>query len=226
MGNTSKLGHRQRVRKERLENGFKNASDRDILECILFYCYPRRDTYPVADRLITEFGNLENILNKKPQELISDCGFTENTALLITLISDLTSKIKRDETLRETFDNPKVVGEYCIDLLKKEQEEVFCVLCLNSTMKFIASEKVSSGDLTSTLISLRKVVQIALKYNAKGIILTHNHPSGNVKPSASDIDVTEKIMDLLRTLQVEVYDHIIVSDVEYYSMLQHRDINK
>ncbi len=224
MVDKTKEGHRDRVRKERLDAGFINASDRDILECILFYCYPRRDTYPMADKLIMEFGSLENILNKKPQELISDCGFSENTALLFTLISDITSKVRRKQNLEKVFDNPKVVGEFCLDLLKKEEEECLYVVCLNARMKFIAAEKASEGDVTSTLISFRKLVKIALKYNAKGIILTHNHPSGNVYPSSSDVSLTQKAIKVLGELQIEVYDHIIVNDVEYYSLLQNKQI--
>ncbi len=220
----SKEGHRKRVRDERLATGFLNASDRDILECILFYCYPRRDTYQIADKLITEFKTLENILHKKPQELIVDCGFSENTALLFTLISDISSRIKRKQTLESVFDKPQVVGEFCIDLLKKDVEECLYVICLNSQMRYIASEKASSGDITSTLISFRKIAGIALKYNAKGIILTHNHPSGNVLPSASDVSVTKKAIEIMSELQIEVYDHIIVNDSEYYSMLQNKHI--
>ncbi len=220
----SKEGHRKRVRDERLVTGFLNASDRDILECLLFYCYPRRDTYQIADKLITEFKTLENILNKKPQELIVDCGFSENTALLFTLIADISSRIKRKQTLESVFDKPQIVGEFCIDLLKKEVEECLYVVCLNSQMRYIASEKASSGDVTSTLISFRKIAGIALKYNAKGIILTHNHPSGNVTPSASDVSVTKKAIEIMSELQIEVYDHIIVSDIEYYSMLQNKHI--
>ncbi len=216
----SKHGHRERVRNERLKHGFIDASDRDILECILFYCYPRRDTYPMADKLITQFGSLENILNKKPRELVSDCGFTENTALLLTLISDISARSKMKNSLEQVFDNPKIVGQFCIEILKKEAVECLYIVCLNSSMKFIAYEKASSGGLESTQISLRQITSIALKYNARGIILTHNHPSGLLAPSKSDISTTKKIIGILNELQIEVYDHIIVNDVEYYSMLQ------
>lgn len=226
MTDETKSGHRQRVRNARLKTGFLDASDRDVLECILFYCYPRRDTYPMADKLISEFGSLENILNKKPQELISDCGFSENTALLFTLITDITSRVKRKNIAESVFDTPRIVGEFCVDLLRKESEECLYVICLNSKMRYISAEKASEGDVSSTLISFRKIAQIALKYNARGIILTHNHPSGNLYPSVSDTTVTEKVIKVLADLQVEVYDHIIVNDVDYYSLLQNGHIKR
>ncbi len=217
---SDKHGHRERVRNERLKYGFIDASDRDILECILFYCYPRRDTYPIADKLITQFGSLENILHKKPRELVSDCGFTENTAMLFTLISDISARSKMKNSLQRVFDNPNIVGQFCVEILKKEVVECLYIVCLNSNMKFIAYEQASSGGLESTHISLRQITTIALKYNARGIILTHNHPSGLLVPSKSDITTTKKIIEILNELQIEVYDHIIVNDVEYYSMLQ------
>ncbi len=213
-------GHRQRVRTERLKHGFLDASDRLILECLLFYCYPRRDTQKIAHKLIDDFGSLDNILNKKPQELISDCGFTENTALLFTLISDITKRKKLKENEGRTFDTPTIVGEHCVELLRNESEECLYVICLNSKMKHITSEMASSGDLTTTTISVRKITQIALKYNARGVILAHNHPSGDITPSKSDVSSTKKIMEVLSELQIEVYDHIIVNRTNYFSLLQ------
>lgn len=222
MGDKSRDGHRKRVRDERLEVGFLKASDRDILECLLFYCYPRRDTYPMADRLITQFGSIDNILSKKPQELISDCGFTENTALLFTLISDLISSTRDNKLKQIKLDNPKTVGKYCVDLLKKEQEEALYMICLNTSMGFIASERVSSGDFTSTIVSFRNLSKIALKYNAKTVILAHNHPSGLLNPSNADIEVTKKIIDIFEKMDLQVCDHIIVNKTEYYSLAENK----
>jgi len=102
-------------------------------------------------------------------------------------------------------------------LLAHLDHEEFWVLCLNNANRVLTSFQLSKGGLTGTLVDVRIILRKALEVGAVGIILAHNHPSGNLRPSKADRQITQKISKASATMDIRVLDHLIVSGAEYYS---------
>jgi DNA repair protein RadC len=129
-----------------------------------------------------------------------------------------TTKLKYQElkSITTSFDAIKMLRSFWNkDIL--EYKEEFYVLLLNRSNKVIGYHKISEGGSSSTQVDPKMIFSVALKCNACAVILAHNHPSGNIKPSQSDIDLTQKLKDGGKLLEVSVLDHIIVTAEDYYS---------
>jgi DNA repair protein RadC len=110
-----------------------------------------------------------------------------------------------------------VVAQYLKTILQNEKKEYFLLLYLNAANKILGYEKISEGGITHTIVDPRVVFKKAVDNDAVSIILCHNHPSGNLKPSKADIDLTNKLVEAGKLLDIKVADHIIVSESGYYS---------
>lgn len=212
-------GHRERVKKRFLEEGtLDKFSEHEVLEMLLFYCYPRGDVNEIAHRLIREFGTLHNLFETEPLDIQRRSKVSNNVAVLISMMPHLSRKYlqsKWDEKI--VIDNQVIAGEYCSSLFIGRTVEYFFIVCLDNQNKLIYSEISSEGTINQTAMYIRSIVEIALKHRAIKLILTHNHPSGTLKPSKSDIASTAKIIQTMELIGIEVLDHIIVGGGKYFS---------
>ena len=110
--------------------------------------------------------------------------------------------------------------DYCKTLIALRPTEGFYAICLDSRRKIIHTAKISEGTVNDAAVSPRLVVEKALRYKATGILLCHNHPSGNVKPSYEDIILTNQLKSMLEPLGVQVVDHIIIGENQYFSFFE------
>lgn len=136
---------------------------------------------------------------------------------------DITLKWKGNKSELKQITSPAEAAEVCrmcFDEGKIEWIEEFIVIALNKANKVIGFYKVSSGGITGTVADPRVIFQFALLSAASGIIISHNHPSGNLRPSQADIDITRKIRDAGKMLDIELFDHIIVTDQAFLSMAE------
>ncbi len=130
----------------------------------------------------------------------------------------------------KTFDNEvKVLNcNDLIDYLKyrfiDKEKEIFKLIFFNTQCRIIKEEDMFLGTIDRTVVYLREVVKMSLKYNAKSIILVHNHPGGSKLPSKKDLETTKNLIDILAYVDVKVSDHIIICGNEYYSFLENGDI--
>ena len=214
--------HRERVRKEFLEHGFIDATpNHKLIEMLLFYSIPRKDTNELAHTLINRFGSLSALLEADPKELLKVEGVGENTASLIKLIMPIARAYQNEKgTDNVKFNN---MDELCGFLMKKYfgfTKEVFSLISFDSRGKLIGFDILNSGDITSVAISTRNVIETVLKRNAVCVILAHNHPDGNALPSTDDITSTERINSALKTINVRLMDHIILATDDYVSLAQ------
>lgn len=127
------------------------------------------------------------------------------------------TKIKKSELISITSSNIAcdVLKSIWSDKIDNIKEVI--ILCLNKANKVLGWYKISSGGLDSSVIDVRVICQIALNTNSTGIILSHNHPSGNLNPSKEDLEITKKVKTALSTLDIQLFDHVIVTDEKYYS---------
>ncbi len=219
-------GHRQRLREKYMHNGLEPFADHEVLELLLFFAIPMRDTNELAHRMIKEFGTLYNLFDSSPQEISRRCKVSLSTGVLISMIPAIYKRYAASKwSKRPELDSSKKAGEYAISLFIGETNECFYMLCLDNQSRLIFPALVSRGTIDETQVYPRQIVEMALKYNAASIILVHNHPGSTLAPSKNDIDATRKIMEALHPINVTVVDHIIVAGVKYYSFSEKRLMN-
>lgn len=214
-------GHRERLKKQFREGGLENFSDFQILELLLFYIIPRRDTNPIAHALINQFGSLYQVLEAPVDELEKVEGIGPNAALLLSLITAVARAYMLDRTEKQFSLN---TIEECCEYLKYsfvgKREEVVYLLCLDAKCRFLGCREVGRGSVNSANVPIRRIVEIAMGMNATSVILAHNHPSGDARPSPEDIGTTRRVAAALNMVDVILVDHIIVADDDYVSLVQ------
>ncbi|MCM1324425.1 MAG: DNA repair protein RadC [Acetobacter sp.] len=214
------IGHRQRLKARFVTDGGRSMPDYELLELILMYALPRKDVKPLAKSLIRRYTNLASVLAAPVAELLNAPGVGSNTATLFALIHAAANKICWENL--ENRDGPilssknKIV-EYCRTRIGYEGQEQVLVMYLDVHGCFIRDSVEHSGTIDSVLISPREIIAKMMMYNAKGVILIHNHPSGDTTPSKSDIQITKELIKALKTVDMFIDDHLIISTRGYYS---------
>lgn len=213
-------GHRSRKKEQYLRMGLDSFADHEALELLLFYAIPRRDTNPIAHALLNKFGSLDGVLNAGVEELQQVEGVGESAALLLTLLPSIMRRALRRSAKEKILNSVDICGKYFLNLLADERREMLYQVCLDAKGKLITCKKLSEGDADSASFSVRQVVENALLADASIVILAHNHTSGVALPSESDQIVTRRVKIALRAVDIDLMDHIIVSDGDYVSMAQ------
>ncbi len=213
--------HRQRVKDRFLKEGLENFDDLHILELMLFYCIPRRDTNIIAHNLLDRFGSLPNVLDATHDQLKKVEGMGSGAATFIRFLSELerVSEIRRNGTF-EIVNSTEDVGKCFMAHLGKLRNESVYIMCLDAKNKVLSVEKVCEGSVTSVNVPMRAIIERAIATNATAMILAHNHPSGLAFPSEEDIKVTYDVAKNLQGIDVMLLDHMVISDGDYISMVQ------
>ena len=218
-------GHRERVRKDIIRNGFdENTPPHKILEFLLFYCISRKDTNPLAHKLIDRFGSISGLLDAPLEEIAAVEGMGESSALLIKSILPI-ARIYYVEKANETpsFTSIDEIGEYALKQYIGITTERAAVIAFDGKGKLLGFEFLLDGDISSVGISLRDTVARLIKLNAVSAVLVHNHPSGIAVPSPTDAAVTQKLSETLANSGIYLIDHIIVGFNDFVSMAQSKD---
>ena len=214
--------HRERVRKEFLTRGFnENTPEHKLLEMLLFYSIPRKDTNELAHILINRFGSFAALLEADTSELLEINGIGENTAALIKLILPLAGAYERQKAAKnKKFNNTDEVYDYIRRKYYGITKETFSVLSFDSSGRITGFDFLSSGDVSSVGITSRMVMETVLKRKAVTVIIAHNHPGDSLLPSSSDIAVTEMLINALAQVNIRLIDHLIICDNDYVSFNQ------
>ena len=215
-------GHRARMKARFLENGFKGFEDHEVLEFLLFYAVARRDTNELGHALLARFGSLHRVLDAPISELTKVEGIGEHTAVLLKTLPEVCrryrlSKLKNQKNM-ETLDN---IGAFLVEHYMPLSHEQVTMLLLDNRQQMISFEILHSGSVNSSDINIRRIVEIALSKNAASVVLAHNHPSGNLVPSDSDIATTKMIMSALRPIDLRLREHILVAGENYLPIVHH-----
>ena len=219
-------GHRERLRARFLETGdFSGFSEHEILELLLTYGSPRKDTKQLAKNLIATFGNLKCVFEARPEQLKKAEGVGETQAALIGMMLPLTR-----ECLRCEMENPRQIANrrelelYCKSMQLGKRIEEFWVICVNAQCRVLGRQRISTGSLSEVSAYPRLVMETVMNYNAHSVFFCHNHPGGTCAPSREDIASTLQLQRMLAEVDVMVLDHMIVAGANVYSMAQHGDI--
>ncbi len=216
------VGHRKRLKK-RFENSPQSFEDYELLELLLGYAIPRRDTKPLAKELLTRFGKLKKLIFASKDELIEIKGISNGFVIFLRLIREIISRIELQDMDfgQEVFD-PRGVFEYVRTRIGFEEKESFWALLLNSKNRVISLEKLTQGTVNYLKIYPREIIEVVLKRDAVGIIFLHNHPGGDPQPSKEDILFTKRLYNICRELDIDLLDHIIISYDSYFSLKENQ----
>lgn len=213
-------GHRQRLIQRFLEEELDGFEPHNVLELLLFYAIPRRDTNELAHTLIDTFGSLNGVFDAPYDALLQVEGIGPNAAALIKLVPQLTRTYYTGQKDRVVLDTADKAGEYFVPYFIGHNEEVVYMACLDAGSRVIAHRMIHRGSVNASEVNIRKIVNVALQSNAVGILLAHNHPGGIALPSAEDVATTQNIAAALRPMGVLLMDHIIVAGGDFVSMAQ------
>jgi DNA repair protein RadC len=207
----SSTGHRQRLKDRFVNGGPESLPDYELLELVLFSAIPRRDTKPVAKRLLERFGSFAEVINAPPNRLmeVEGVGMAAVTQLKIIRASAL--RLMRIGIMQKpVLTSWNTVLDYCRAAMGFEDREQFRILFLDKKNRLIADEVQQEGTVDHTPVYIREIVKRALELSACAIVLVHNHPSGDPAPSRADIDMTRQIVEAAKPLGIAIHDHIIV----------------
>ncbi len=214
-------GHRQRLKERFLSEGLDSFNDIQVLELLLFYAVPRQDTNPIAHALLERFGTLAQVLEAPVSELEKVNGVGHNAAGLLSLVPQLGRRYQ-DDKMKDTkiLTSVKACGEYLIPKFIGRRNETVFILCLDAKCKVLGCVEVGEGSVNSAGVSIRRIVETALAYNATTVILAHNHPSGLALPSGEDVQTTHRVAAALNAVEISLADHIVVADDDFVSIAQ------
>ncbi len=214
-------GHRERIKEKIRSAGIDHLPPHEVLEYLLFFCIPRKDTNGIAHALIDRFGSLAGVLEASPAELEKVSGISTSTATFLSSLPAVARYYLKDRwSERPRLTDPYMTGEYLCDLFAGEKNEAFYVLSLDTQCRLIKTDLVYRGTINETPVYPRMVVELALKNNAAKVVLSHNHPSGGLRPSQADLMITQTIVDVMNLLSIPVEDHIIVGGGNHFSFRQ------
>jgi len=211
------FGHRDRLRERLFNVGAEALQDYELLELLLFTAIPRRDVKPIAKALLAEFRDLWTLVNAKPERLLA-FGLSETAAASLIATGAVALRAHKNAALKGPLLNSwQRIVDYCRAALAHETKEQFRLLFLDRKNNLLAEEVHQRGTIDHTPVYPREVVQRALEVGAGALVLVHNHPSGDPRPSKDDIEMTRAIADACRPLGISIHDHIVVGSGEVAS---------
>lgn len=210
-------GHRQRLKDKVKMMGIENMPEHEILEFLLYYCIPYKDTNKIAHTLIKSFGSLSSVFNSSIYELIKIDGISEHTAIFINSLPKVLIKYNNPTT--KIYYLP--TSESCINYFRNNfiinNFETGYILCMNAKNNLIKSIEIKGNSPTSMYIDMRTFTENVLPIGTTSIVFIHTHPNGNPEPSINDDIATKQIITTCFTLGIEFNDHIILSSDSSYS---------
>ena len=216
------VGHKKRLRERFMMSGLAGFHDYEVLELLLSYVIVRKDCKGIAKEMLKKYGDLYTIFSQSNEELQKNKYITERVVIYLKTIFN----IIEDELYKKIYkskikitNNNQLINYLNMSLVKRDIE-VFKVLFLNTQNELIAEEDLFKGTLDRSTVYIRELVKRIIKYNAKSIIIVHNHPGGSLKPSGADMELTVRIQEALENIEMRVLDHLIISEKGYFSFLE------
>jgi DNA repair protein RadC len=207
-----------------LKSGFNGFEPEQIIEMLLFYAYPRKDTKAQARVLLERFGNLEGVFNANAGELASVPGIGDGAAVLLGMIRECAAICFSSRSERVTYNDTGKLKELfspCFVGLKREK---LFFACFDDDLRLICNNALPAGAAFANEKNVKKMVEIAIKSNAAATALAHNRPNGLAAASADDIQSTRIVSNVLKSMGIRLLDHIIAGADKTVSMRENADL--
>jgi len=214
------LKKEERPREKLIKYGSSNLRISELIAIILVTGNKKEEIMTMASRLIKDYGEKSLLVEKEVKILADKFNLSINKSCQLIASLELGRRL-----FQNNYDNNKIFFRSAFDVftylsnmtyLKKEQLRG---LYLNSQFQLIHDEVISIGTLNSSLIHPREIFKPAIFHSAAAIIVAHNHPSGNLKPSLNDIEITKKLISVSKLLEIELLDHLIIANNKYNSII-------
>ncbi len=208
-----------RPREKLIRNGIQNLSNTELIAILIRSGTTNTSAVEVARVILHQAENNLNTLGKKTiNDLKKIKGMGEAKAIAIVAALELGRRRK----LSDVLEKQKITGSHDVytvfyPMLADLSYEEFWILLLNRSNKIIERQKISQGGVSGTVIDIKMILKSAVEKLASSIILCHNHPSGNLKPSEADINITNKLKEAAAIMDIKMLDHIITGNERYYS---------
>ena len=211
-------GHRGRMQEKLRLHGGDALSHQELLEMLFYANFRRGDVKPLIKSLYSRFKTLDHIIHAPASELMEAKGIGQSSVDLIAVVRSLYYRLGQEQLRRkDVLSNWEAVLNFMVKRLGHEAIEKFMVIYLNSQNEVITDEIMSSGTVDRTAIFPREIAKHALQYRATALIIVHNHPTGQLRPSKADIEMTRQVKEALQTVAVTLHDHIIVGGTKTVS---------
>ena len=195
--------------------------DHILLEVLLFYSIPRKDTNEIAHRLLERFETLESVLSAPVHQLERVEGVGRYSANLIKLFDMMHRRcLEAGAPARTRLSGREQYGKYIVKHMEGLEIEALSLLCLDASQQLIGFSVIRNGVEASVEVDIKEIIRRALNNNAYGIVVSHNHPSGKLEPSDQDITATRMMMRACDAVNVKFLDHLIITDGKYASVLE------
>ena len=213
-------GHRRRLREKFIKSGLDGFLDYEIVELLLTLGTPRKDCKDMAKAAIKKFKGLRGVLDANPEDLQKIKGIGPMNAFGIKLFQAMAERYAREQVPKKiTLDSAGAVAAYLQKKIGRAKKEYFIALYLDSRNRLIHEETISVGTLNASLVHPREVFKPGLKHSAAGIIVAHNHPSGDTEPSQADIELTGRLADAGKLMGIELTDSLIITNNDFGSII-------
>ena len=211
-------GHRARMRERYLTTGLNGFQAHEMLEMLLFYAIPRKDTNALAHSLLDRFGSLERVFAAEPHLLKAIPGMNGNAVVLFRMLRDLYHHQIIDSQLHTPLGSGQLAGAFFSRLYQYEQREIIRAAFLDDQLRLLNCVVVDEGHPTASELYIRQLTDEAVQSSGNLLILAHNHPQGRLAASAKDISATRLLAAGLRRSGISMVDHIILAGGEFISL--------
>lgn len=212
-------GHRERLRKRFLKCGLDDFEPHNVLELLLFYAIPQRDTNELAHRLLQRFGSLSAVFDADFEALCQVQGVGANTAVLLKMMPDLFRRYQDEQdSAGLVLKSTEQIGEFLRPKFIGRKKEMIFLLCLNSKGQVVFADFIIEGTINSAPMYTRNILETVLRTQAVAAILAHNHPGGLAIPSNADLVATRTVSDALAAAKIKLIDHFIFAGSDYTSL--------
>jgi len=203
---------KERPRERLLQHGPQPLTEAELLGILIGKGTRKKTAIDLARELLDQYESLQKLFSRSPSELMKIKGIGSAKAATLSAAFELVRRIQSQKNIATaSFRRSSDVANHCIPLMRDLRKEVFKVLLLNRANRLIKEVTISEGTLEASLVHPRDVFREALLEPAAGVILIHNHPSGNPSPSEEDLQITKQLVEAGRLLGIKVYDHIILA---------------
>lgn len=204
-------GHRQRLKERFLGEGLSGFEKHNVLEIVLFYAIPRKDTNPIAHKLIKRFGSVRGVLDASVEELCKVDGISEHAATLIKLFSAVNRYAAGEIVPAERYDSLNKLGNLMVHCYAGLTVETIKLVLMDADSHILDIVTLGEGSVNQVRMDTRKLIEHAIRTNASMAVLAHNHPGGMLTASSEDIVVTEAVAKALETIGVHFIDHLLIA---------------
>ena len=211
-------GHRQRLKDRIDKNGAESLAHYELLEALLFYSVPRRDTKAAAKELLETYKTMNHVFSADANALKSHDLISDHSITLFRIVQAIATHLAEEKIIKSSILNSwNDIIDYCRTRIGFADKEHFLAIFVNSQNRVIAAEELAEGTIDRVSVYPREVVSHALRYHAVAVILVHNHPSGDYQPSKQDIAMTKALNQAILAIDARLHDHLIISGEGHFS---------